>query len=83
MLTEDNGDLAFFSEAFRRGGTAADAAIIALSIQGLTSPQSLGIGGGFLLLYYDRRLTNMHVLNAREYSPSGTTKDMFKNCRCE
>ncbi|XP_044759064.1 glutathione hydrolase 1 proenzyme-like isoform X2 [Coccinella septempunctata] len=68
-------------EAYRKGGSAADAAIIALSVQGLTSPQSLGIGGGFLLLYYDRKEAEMHVLNAREYSPSKTTKDMFKNCR--
>lgn len=68
-------------DAFRKGGSVADAAIIALSLQGLTSPQSLGIGGGFLLMYYDRGNTEVHVLNAREYSPSSTTREMFKNTK--
>ncbi|KAL3272436.1 hypothetical protein HHI36_013917 [Cryptolaemus montrouzieri] len=72
----------FVIDIFKKGGSVADAAIVALSVQGLTSPQSLGIGGGFLLVYYDRKNTEAHVLNAREYSPSGTTRDMYKESRC-
>lgn len=65
------------AEILRQNGTAADAAIATLLCEGVTCPQSMGIGGGFLLTIYDHANKKVETLNARETAPAGATEDML------
>lgn len=40
-------------------------------------PQSMGLGGGFLMTIYDSQTGTVTSLNAREVAPSGAHEDMF------
>lgn len=66
-------------DIFKKGGSVADATIVGLLCQGLSSPQSMGVGGGSLLLYYEKKKCKIHFLNSRECAPQATTTDMFQN----
>lgn len=61
----------------RKGGSAADAAIAALFCEGVTVPQSCGLGGGFLLTIYNRKTGKVETLNARETAPGKASVDMY------
>ncbi|XP_021704343.1 gamma-glutamyltranspeptidase 1 isoform X2 [Aedes aegypti] len=65
------------AQILRMNGTAADAAIATLFCEGVTCPQSMGIGGGFLLTIYDRANDRVETLNARETAPAAATEDMM------
>ncbi|XP_058811683.1 glutathione hydrolase 1 proenzyme-like [Topomyia yanbarensis] len=65
------------AEILRIGGSAADAAIATLFCEGVTCPQSMGLGGGFLLTVYDRANNRVETLNARETAPAAATMNMF------
>ena len=67
----------YFRDVIRRGGNAVDAAIAALFCNGLYSPQSMGIGGGFFMTIYVRERKEMVSLIAREMAPSYVDPDMF------
>ena len=60
------------------GGTAADATIAAMLCSGVVNPHSTGIGGGFLLTYYNRSEGKAYTLNARETAPAAAYEDMFE-----
>ena len=60
-----------------QGGTAVDTAVAALVCNGLYTPHSMGLGGGFLMTVYTRATRQVEVLNARETAPGFTTPDMF------
>lgn len=60
-------------------GSAADAAIAALFCEGIACPQSMGLGGGFLLTIYTKATGKAETLIARETAPSLATQDMFVN----
>lgn len=62
----------------RMNGSAADAAIATLFCEGVTCPQSMGLGGGFLLTIYDRANDRVETLNARETAPAAATRDMLE-----
>uniref|UniRef100_A0A0N5AGB3 Gamma-glutamyltransferase n=1 Tax=Syphacia muris TaxID=451379 RepID=A0A0N5AGB3_9BILA len=62
-----------------RGGNAADASIASLFCLGITNPQSSGIGGGFIMTFYNRTTQRCHVIDARETAPANTFRDMFLN----
>lgn len=64
-------------QILRKGGKAVDAIIGAMLCDGLTLPQSMGIGGGFFMVIYDRKHQNVSTINARETAPAAATKDMF------
>jgi gamma-glutamyltranspeptidase/glutathione hydrolase/leukotriene-C4 hydrolase len=66
---------------FNRGGNAADAAVTVVLCEGITCPQSAGIGGGFLLSFYSKKDGVVRTLNAREVAPGLATTDMFVNDR--
>src|SRR5690349_3406507 len=60
-----------------RGGTAVDSIVTATLCQGLTVPQSAGLGGGFLAVVYTRETGKVDTLNSREVAPLKASKDMF------
>ncbi|KAL1450768.1 hypothetical protein WDU94_003093 [Cyamophila willieti] len=61
----------------RKGGNAVDAAITALLCDGLSAPQSMGLGGGFLMTVYNRTEGKAYAINAREEAPRAATMDMY------
>lgn len=63
----------------KEGGSAADAAIAALICEGVTCPQSTGLGGGFLLTIYTKATGKVETLVARDIAPLAATVDMFGN----
>ena len=56
-------------EMLRAGGSAVDAAIAAQMVLGLVEPQSSGIGGGGLMLFYDARRKRLRAWDGRETAP--------------
>ncbi|KFB46133.1 hypothetical protein ZHAS_00014179 [Anopheles sinensis] len=63
----------------RQNGSAADAAIATLFCEGVTCPQSMGLGGGFLATIYIREKGTAEALDAREVAPAAATQGMFIN----
>lgn len=59
------------------GGSAVDAAIAALFVNGLVNPQSAGLGGGLLMTVYDPTSKTAKCLDARETAPLAAHRDMF------
>ena len=45
--------ISLFRDILGLGGTAVDAAVAALFCNGVMNPQSMGIGGGFLMVVRD------------------------------
>ncbi|XP_061518977.1 glutathione hydrolase 1 proenzyme [Anopheles gambiae] len=66
------------AQILRQNGTAADAAIATLFCEGVTCPQSMGLGGGFLLTIYDRQNGTVETLNARESAPAAAERSMLR-----
>lgn len=58
-------------------GSAVDAAIAAMFCLGVINMQSSGVGGGGMMLVYDRKLKKATVIDFRETAPGATTSDMF------
>lgn len=67
------------ADMFLLGGSVADAAIATMLCEGVTCPQSTGLGGGFLLTIYTKATGVVETLNAREVAPKAATYDMFVN----
>lgn len=63
----------------RDGGSVADAAIAALVCEGVTCPQSTGLGGAFVLTIYTKATGKVETLIARDVAPLAATQDMFGN----
>ena len=59
-------------------GSAVDAAIAAMFCLGVVSMHSSGIGGGGIMLVYNRSLQEASVIDFRETAPALAHKDMFK-----
>jgi len=64
-------------ELLAEGGSAVDAAVGALVCNGLYNPQSMGLGGGFLMTVYSRGTGLTEVLNARETAPAFANPNMY------
>lgn len=61
------------------GGSVADAAIAGLLCEGVASPQSTGLGGGFVMTIFDKKNDKVKTLIARDVAPLAATEDMFVN----
>jgi gamma-glutamyltranspeptidase/glutathione hydrolase len=61
----------------REGGSAADAAITAAFVLAVTEPYASGLGGGGLIVGYDRHERRAYALDARETAPAAATPRMF------
>jgi len=64
-------------EVLRKGGTAADAAVAAAAVLGVTEPYSAGIGGGGYFVYYDAKSGTVSTIDGRETAPAGISHDAF------
>ncbi len=62
-------------QILQAGGSALDAAIAVQLVLGLVEPQSSGIGGGALLLYFDGHRVSAY--DGRETAPAGAGPDLF------
>lgn len=62
-----------------KGGSAADAAISTLLCEGIASPQSTGLGGGFIMTIYSKEKNKVESLIARDVAPLAATENMFVN----
>ncbi|XP_076333038.1 scoloptoxin SSD14-like isoform X2 [Tachypleus tridentatus] len=62
----------------KKNGSVVDAAIATLLCMGVVNPQSMGLGGGFIMLIYKRNEKTAYVLNAREVAPQAATENMFQ-----
>jgi gamma-glutamyltranspeptidase / glutathione hydrolase len=62
-------------DVLKAGGTAADAAIAASAVIGLTEPMSCGIGGDLFVIYWDAKAKKLYGLNASGRSPYALTRE--------
>ncbi|KAG8177919.1 hypothetical protein JTE90_015354 [Oedothorax gibbosus] len=60
-----------------KNGSVVDAVIAVLLCMGVVNPQSCGLGGGFLMMYYNRTLGRAFYLDAREVAPAKANATMF------
>lgn len=63
----------------RRHGSVADAAITTMLCEGITCPQSTGLGGGFHMTIYIKSKNIVECLDAREVAPKKSHEQMFVN----
>jgi gamma-glutamyltranspeptidase / glutathione hydrolase len=61
------------AQILARGGSAADAAIAANAVLGVTEPMMNGIGGDLFALYWDAKSGKLYGLNASGWAPRGLT----------
>jgi len=61
----------------RQGGSAIDAAVAVQMMLNLVEPQSSGIGGGALILYWDNTNKQLHAFDGRETAPAAATPRRF------
>jgi gamma-glutamyltranspeptidase/glutathione hydrolase/leukotriene-C4 hydrolase len=64
-------------EILQKGGSAVDSAVAACLCQGLTVPQSSGLGGGMIATVYIKETGIIETLNSREVAPLAAFKDMY------
>jgi gamma-glutamyltranspeptidase / glutathione hydrolase / leukotriene-C4 hydrolase len=64
-------------DILQKGGSAVDAAVTAALCQGVTVPQSSGLGGGLIATIYIRKTMTIETINAREVAPLASYKDMY------
>jgi gamma-glutamyltranspeptidase/glutathione hydrolase len=62
-------------DVLKAGGTAADAAIAANAVIGLTEPMSCGIGGDLFVIYWEAKTQKLYGLNASGRSPFNISRD--------
>jgi gamma-glutamyltranspeptidase / glutathione hydrolase len=61
------------AQVLARGGSAADAAIAANAVLGVTEPMMNGMGGDLFALYWDAKTGKLYGLNASGWAPQGLT----------
>jgi gamma-glutamyltranspeptidase/glutathione hydrolase len=61
-----------------RGGSAADAAIAANAVLGVTEPMMNGMGGDLFAIYWDASSGKLYGLNSSGWAPQGLTVERLK-----
>jgi gamma-glutamyltranspeptidase/glutathione hydrolase len=64
-------------DILRAGGNAADALVAVQTVLGLVEPQSSGMGGGALLVWYDAKTKKITTFDGRETAPAAATPSLF------
>ena len=64
-------------DILRRGGNAIDAAVTVQLVLNLVEPQSSGLGGGALALYWDAGAAKLESFDGREMAPAAARPDQF------
>jgi gamma-glutamyltranspeptidase/glutathione hydrolase len=64
-------------EMLRAGGSAVDAAIATQLVLGLVEPQSSGLGGGAVVLHWDKSKREIKSYDGRETAPGSAKPDRF------
>lgn len=62
-----------------QNGSAVDAAIATLFCEGVSVPQSMGLGGGFIATIFDKGSNSIETVIARERAPLASHEKMFVN----
>lgn len=70
-------------EVLRQAGSAADAAVAIMLCEGVTCPQSTGLGGGFVMTIYTKGSRKVQTLIARERAPAAATEGMYEGLSLE
>jgi gamma-glutamyltranspeptidase / glutathione hydrolase len=65
-------------DVLKRGGNAADAAIAASAMIGLTEPMSCGLGGDVFVQYWDSATQKLYGLNCSGRSPFALDRGVFE-----
>ncbi len=65
------------AEIIKSGGNAIDATIAAQLVLNVVEPHSSGIGGGSLLLYFDKKSGESFYFNGRENAPKNIKNTAF------
>jgi gamma-glutamyltranspeptidase / glutathione hydrolase len=63
----------------RQGGSAADAAVTAALVGGVTNSSSSGLGGGCFIHVWDASAARSFIIDARETAPSAINNEAFEN----
>jgi gamma-glutamyltranspeptidase / glutathione hydrolase len=66
------------AQVLARGGSAADAAIVANAVLGVTEPMMNGIGGDLFAMYWEAKSGKLYGLNASGWAPQGLTVEHLK-----
>jgi gamma-glutamyltranspeptidase/glutathione hydrolase len=66
------------AEILASGGSAADAAIAANAVLGVTEPMMNGIGGDLFALFWEAKTGKLYGLNASGWAPEGLTIEHLK-----
>src|SRR3954454_2058423 len=61
----------------RSGGNAVDAAIAAAGVLGVVEPFSSGVGGGGVMVIYNRKRHKIDTIDSRETAPAGMRRGTF------
>ena len=67
------------AEVLARGGSAADAAIAANAVLGVTEPMMNGMGGDLFVLYWQAKKRRHYGLNASGWAPKALTIDHLRH----
>ncbi|XP_026810361.1 glutathione hydrolase 1 proenzyme-like isoform X2 [Rhopalosiphum maidis] len=64
-------------DVISKGGNAIDAAIATILCDGVLCPHQMGVGGGFIMSFYNATTKKIMSINARETAPAAATTNMF------
>lgn len=77
VITDGIPCAAIGKQILQNGGSAVDSAVATLFCNGVVNPQSMGLGGGFLMTIFNKEQGIAEVIDARETAPLEATKYMF------
>lgn len=70
-------------EILDEDGNAVDAAIAVLLCMGVTIPESMGLGGGSMIIIYNKTSDYARFVNAREMAPAAAYRDMYNSTKSD